>query len=599
MKKLSLKFLYSAILPLFLLVLISSGLSSKSYEHVEATPCINKTGITKFDKGKLEYHFGIPFLYLEGTDYEVGLQYGTLLKNELQLMANVEMPLLKRTMIKREQQNAPFYKKPFVKPVANIIFNKKRRQIVKLLPNDIKARIKGMADGSGLSEKFFEEVFVMADYIAGCFSFIFNEDNRIIHARNFDSGKELLGENPVVVTYNITGKQKYVQLGNPSLIWSYSAVNESGISFSEESNNNPRIFEKKKRNALIEGEKVLWHAKNMKAVDSILNEFKSPNDFILNYGSAHENKAAIYDMIGGEIRAKTDVSQYMCGTGGVRSDSIAKTFETIYSARYHNISREEKFNELQNHNDTINPIDKAITIISNTDFYNYSEKLEVYYESINNYQTTQSVVFDAKNNTVYFSYHPYFAAWGDWYKYNYKTNEVSLYKEQDERLEKPSTKSFVELCKLKNYKSWSNKKSTKNYINQLETQEVNHLFAIKDLAWYYSTKKINNLKANTYSEKLINNYPTLVYGYYYLGKSYYNQKKYDQAINILLKALKIDQNPDYYKMKIYKLLALNYSATENHEEKRKYANDALRIHTNYWQPKSVKEEIEQLTNLSK
>ena len=29
-----------------------------------------------------EDHFGIPFLYLQGTDYEVGYQYGYLLKDE-------------------------------------------------------------------------------------------------------------------------------------------------------------------------------------------------------------------------------------------------------------------------------------------------------------------------------------------------------------------------------------------------------------------------------------------------------------------------------------------------------------------------------------
>ena len=90
----------------------------------------------------------------------------------------------------------------------------------------------------------------------------------------------------------------------------------------------------------------------------------------------------------------------------------------------------------------------------------------------------------------------------------------------------------------------------------------------------------------------------MAYGYYYLGKSYYNQGKYNKSIAVLLEGLEIEQNPDYYKVKIYKQLALNYNAIENHIKKRKFADLALIIHNDYWQPESVKEEIELLKKLS-
>ncbi|MEW6681163.1 MAG: hypothetical protein AB1297_09155 [bacterium] len=53
---------------IFLLV----ALSGKAYKVK------SKDGVEYFDKGYLEYKEGIPFLYLAGKPYNVGLQYGVI-----------------------------------------------------------------------------------------------------------------------------------------------------------------------------------------------------------------------------------------------------------------------------------------------------------------------------------------------------------------------------------------------------------------------------------------------------------------------------------------------------------------------------------------
>ena len=560
----------------------------------ESVKClVNK----EFGKGRLEYHFGIPFLFLEGTDYEVGLQYGFLLKEELHQLAFTEMERLKESIIQSKKQDAPSVFKFLVKPIVNYTLYKKRKKIARKLPDDIKDRIKGMSEGSEISEKFFHEVFVMADYIAGCFSFILKDENRIIHARNFDSGKELLGNHPIIVNYNITGKNKYVQLGNPGLIWSYSAVNEYGISFSEQSNNNSQSIKKSNKNLLIDGEKVLWYARSVNDIDSILQNFHSPNDFIMNYVSAVENEALIYDMIGGEIKAKTRVKNNICGTGGTYNPDLKKNTESIYSSMYHNMAREIKFKELVDLDTTINFIDRSINILSNTDFFDYTDKPEVFYESINNYQTTQSVVFDAKNKSIYFAYYPYFAAWSNWYKFNYETNEVSLYKTKNPMLTSELTKEFVEVCKLKSNKSWNNENSALQYIQNLESLETKNLFVFKDLAMYYTSYSINHSKAEYYCQKLMENYPDIVFGYYYMGKNLFSQSLYNKAIDILNRALTLNYIPEYRKMQVYKQLALCYRALDNAQMQSQSAKKALEIHYQYWQSDYQKDQIKVLENL--
>ncbi len=592
------KYYYYSIIPILVLVLTIANVDCSG--NTSGDVPVQKTGTKEFGKGRLEYHFGIPFLYLEGTDYEVGLQYGTLLKSELEIFATKGIYKTIDEFIQKEKENASFFLKPFVRPIAKMKLRKQRKAIIKTLPEDIITRIKGMSKGSGLPEKFYHDVFVLADLIAGCSSFVINSESGLIHARNFDGGGKAAGDNPVIVNYNIVGKQKYVQLGILSIIWSFTAVNESGITFTENSNNLPKYFEKDNRDPLINSEKVLWYAKNLNQVDSILYEFSCPNDFIFTYGSVKDRRAESYDMIGGKVRAKTIINDHYFLHGGGTHPSIQKSHESIYSAMFHNMARKDKFEELYHLDTTSNNIDKAINIISNTEFYGYKEKPEMFYESIHNYQTSQSVVFDAQNNTVYFAYNPYFAAWSNWYKYNYETSEVHLYKKQNPRLTNELTKNFIDACQMKDYKSWNNNKQLRKYIKKLEELQSQHLFADKDLTTYYLLYNKDFTKAETYINKLLSDYPTIIFGYYYQGIFYQLQNQYDEAIESFNKALLTKNIPEYWKFSVYEQLAKVYNKKGDILMQKETAQQALNIYNQYWHDaENFNDRINNLKELAK
>lgn len=69
----------------------------------------DSTKAIHFENGYKEYHYGIPFLYLEGNNYEVGLQYGTLLKSELKAM-HEEFEKFKDQMMENEIRYLPPWK---------------------------------------------------------------------------------------------------------------------------------------------------------------------------------------------------------------------------------------------------------------------------------------------------------------------------------------------------------------------------------------------------------------------------------------------------------------------------------------------------------
>jgi len=66
------------------------------------------------------------------------------------------------------------------------------------------------------------------------------------HCHNLDQPMplSLISKYPVVVNYAIKGKQKYTDFGFAACLMITTAFNESGISLSENGNNNPAEFDK-------------------------------------------------------------------------------------------------------------------------------------------------------------------------------------------------------------------------------------------------------------------------------------------------------------------------------------------------------------------
>ena|SRR5665647_1598044 len=148
-----------------------------------------------------EDHFGIPFLYLEGTDYEVGYQYGYLLKNELKMMYD-EYEIIKSDFLDKEIKYLPWYQRILANLFGSMVFSYKINNYASQLPSNIQEQITGASESSGLPVFFFKEILVFADLYSNCCeAIVIKKGTHTYHCHNLDQPTplSLLSKYPVVV----------------------------------------------------------------------------------------------------------------------------------------------------------------------------------------------------------------------------------------------------------------------------------------------------------------------------------------------------------------------------------------------------------------
>lgn len=308
----------------------------------------------------------------------MGLQYGTLLKTELKAMYE-ELEKFKEQMMEKEIQYLPWYQRILANLFGGMIWRHKINTYADRLPADIEDQIQGATEGSGLTESFFREIQVLPDlYSNRCEAVVIKKGSHTYHCHNLDQPMpvSLISKYPVVVNYAIKGRQKYTDFGFAACLMITTAFNESGISLSENGNNNPFGFDKSNCSLYSEKSKLITETHNLKEVDSLVNTLKFPNGLIYTISSSKEKQAVVYDLIG-SMKAATPVSNYQFVANRTVSKDLGKKSETIYSDHFHDTCREIKFAELI---DTTKPnmVDEAISILSNADFYHYTEHMPVY-----------------------------------------------------------------------------------------------------------------------------------------------------------------------------------------------------------------------------
>ena len=544
-----------------------------------------------------EDHFGIPFLYLKGTDYEVGYQYGYLLKNELKSFYDVYKKF-KDGFLGKEISYLPWYTRIFANLFGSMVFNHKINGYADRLGADVIEQVNGASESSGLPESFFRELLVFYDlYSNRCEAIIIKKGNHTYHAHNLDQFGQLnlLSQFPMVVNYEIKGKQKYTDFGFCGILTPTTAFNESGISISENSNNNPFGFDKEDCTLYSEKSKLITETHNLKEVDSIANTLKFPGGFIFTIGSAKEKQAAYYDFIG-PSKAVTRVNNYQFVGNKTVSKDLGKKSETIYSGRFHEEARVAKFNELIDTSKQ-NMVDELIGILSNSDFYHYSDPIPVHIESLHNYETDQSVIFDLADSTIYFTYYSHFAAWNRWLKYNYITHKVSVYKEADPRLSDPFLSKLNAVYKDYEALDWRDSSNVRSVMNSIKKSQIENYFALSTLAQKYLDYYKNPEESKIYAQKLIEKYPDIVTGYFEKGRAFEKQKLYSEAVKQFQLAIESKINCELYLAQAFEHLAISYIALNEKEMAAEYAGKSLDIYNQYWTPEHLKANVEKLESI--
>jgi tetratricopeptide (TPR) repeat protein len=557
----------------------------------------DSTKVVHFERGCKEYHFGIPFLYLEGTDYEVGYQYGYLLKNELTSFYGV-YEKFKNDFFDKEIGYLPWYQRIFANVFGSMVFNRKINSYADKLETDILEQIDGASKGSGLPVSFFKELLVFYDmYSKRCEAVVIKKGNHTYHGHNLDQPGQLnlLSKYPVVVNYDIKGKQKYTDFGFSGLLMPTTAFNESGISLSENGNNNPFGFDQDNCTLYSEKGKLITQTRNLKEVDSIAGTLKFPIGIIFTIASSKEGQGVVYDFIG-SIKAVTPVNSYQFVANRTVSNRLGKKYETINSGKFHEEARVVKFAELVDTSKQ-NMIDELIGILSNTSFYHYADSIHVWIEALHNYETDQSVIFDLADSSVYFTYYAHYAAWNRWLKYNYATRTVSVYKEADSRLSDPFLSRLIDLYKTYEACDWRDSANIKSLVNSVLESGINNYFTLTFLSTTYLNYYHIPAQAKIYAEKLIEKYPDIITGYFNRGRSFEEENKPEEAVNEYMRALASKIQCEYYLAATYERLAHSLYSLGKKDQAAEYTVKSLDIYKQYWVPEYLKERIRELEKM--
>ncbi len=578
-----------------ILILASSGLllsGCSSVKHVKKYDIEVKEDIRYFGNGYLEYKESIPFLHLKGEPYEVGLQYGVLLKDGVR-----EINDYTKGLIAESQKRLPWYTKIFSKIFTGYFLNRKIGSLKKRLPQSYLDEFRGMSDGSGVPLKdILFTAFLLEMGGGGCSSFIVKDDHRIVHARNLDLNIEVLAKHPVIVDYNLKDRLQYVSVSCVGVPFVLTGINEQGLSYSINLVEASEPYDGKDFNLFLEFNRIIETCKNFNEVDSVLKDIRPRSGWLLIIGSKIDNSGAVYDVLGDSFVRNDIEKRDIYAANMFISTNMMRRHQSIYATEHWNTARLDKYEELSQKDKEHNIVDEAIRILSNSDFYEYNDRIPQTIATINNNMTLQSAVLDIDSNAIYFSYHPYYAPWSRWMKYDYETNDVTLYKEADQRLNHPDVINFVELFEESKMLNWKKKSEMKEFAIQVEKSGLENLWALRELSRLYNEIG-DDTKAKEITDRIILKYPDVVWGYSYEGYLLKQKKNYQDAINYYQKALDAQINTDYERAHHYSELAFLYDLIGKRAESKAYATKAIDLYKSYWVPDWLRKQINKLEDL--
>jgi len=378
---------------LFLSIVASLSLSSAR----SARPA-KITEVKTFGQGELRIIEGIPFLKLTGTYYEMGEQYGSLLKDQFQ---KIYQDLL-----------------PYKTALATNYPSDIQYQFEKLTSPKFIQQLKGMAAGSGLA---YGDL-LLGNYMAiiergGCSSIlakIMDQDKKpgFLHGRNNDYGKGT-GKYPVVVEYHPAGEFKHIAIGVVASAGLSEGMNERGITVS--GNLAPGDLRNRRiQNASpdMKLREILSVASSLKDVGALMKDYACDVGNTFTIGSGDETDGVIFDVNYENVRKNHfQNSSAIFATNGFVHEDLNPDRDDL---RYQIIERYV-------HGGKINSVDGMIEVLSDpgTSF------------GVNNPSTIHSVVFDPKSKTIYMAFNTTFAAWSQWLKYEWEKDLVTVYREAD------------------------------------------------------------------------------------------------------------------------------------------------------------------------
>jgi len=562
---------------------------------------IKKEEVFEFRQGSLNYQYGIPVLELYGSPYEMGVQYGVLLRKEI-ISLNQHINDLKKVYVAQQ----PFYIRMF----SGIYTYQKLKSIKKRLPKEYIDELKGISHGSGVELEDILLINFSGSLIQGrCTSIIMKEKTgNIIHGRNFDLLPYFLSDYFAIIRYNPEKGVPFTNFTIASYVGSFQGINDNGIAITL--NYGEGAYDKKFEGLPISFKirYLLENSKNMKELDQKLVELKSDEPgSILAISSPKDNTASIYDIFSDNIsRQELDSKKIIFAFNSIfnpfrtKTVSLSKQYLNINVGLFsNNIARQDRLQYLlkNKYNNKKYTFKSLLEILSDTDFYSYENFYgSGHYMTISNEFTLFNIVFDYSNNAVYFGKAPAYSANSAIYKMTLNDNIVTLHREASPIFKSEELQRFV---------SWQNKTQVlqvkKKYKKIAKYLAVHDNLTPKEIttAYLLYMKNKDYIEKNKVLKMIdvgIKRYPDYYLFPYIKGRIFEENKNYEKAATQYEISLKKKILFPYSELSInYKLYEM-YKKMHRDRRKKRAKAEFKKIYEKYEKTYKISKDMKKKYN---
>lgn len=382
-------------------------------------------GTKMVGEGQVRYCHGVPFLTLSGSYYEMGLQYGILMRKELRdSFANFDA--YRKAFI----LGLPWYARPFTELISRVsLWSMARR-----LPQEYQDELAGMAEGSGLD---FDDIlycaFAPETFTIGCSTVVTREGGRLLVGRNLDYNPPSLGRFPIVISFNPEGRHRFTSVGFVGFLGVLTGFNEKGVAVSLDAVNRYRSYNSWDIPIAYKTRQILESAADLDEAHRLLRGYTSTRGWALTVADADELDATIFDLAGGAIAENRMSGKHLFVTNAFVNASFRRRYMTasmathpFVQARYDMIARRLEAG-------SVDDVDALLDVLADVGTYGEDGVICGAFMTVNNSNTLQTIAIDPAAAQMVFACAPGYSGFGRFLRFTAGDPEVTVHREEDTR----------------------------------------------------------------------------------------------------------------------------------------------------------------------
>ena len=429
-----------------LLILLWGVLGACSFTpdvRVDERQIVLDNGVRRFGAGEACLSGAIPVLKLAGSPYEMGRQYGVLLRPELHRVGYAVLSFIDDVLI-----SLPWY----VRPLAPLAISSMLREARRRVPQRYLEEIRGMAAGSGLDEDTLLFLAAAGGLIegSGCTSVLARLEDRLLHGRNFDWEPPLLGRFPVIVEYRPAGRKAFVSfsfVGFPGVI---HGINAEGVSLSVNIAFGMHAKDNRGLPIMFRCREVLERAATLAEAGAVIREYDTDESgWMITVSSARENTGALFELYDHTYTQTPLEGDYLCvhnilfRPGRLESTALSRRYLGLGLGQAEwNLARVEASQRFFRERG-VHGVEDMDAFLQGRGVHGYEDLVLTDNASINNEYTINTLIFDWQRDSVYYAVAQAYSASATLYRYDLKQGSLRVHREADPWCDDPLVKRRI------------------------------------------------------------------------------------------------------------------------------------------------------------